>query len=60
MQYNPKSNFKVFSIGKAIKEGWKLSDDQEGLVLMMDSAKFVFNIKITIKNGVTFCEYQQG
>ena len=29
MQYNPKSNFILFSIGKAIKEGRKLSSDQE-------------------------------
>ena len=29
VQYNPKSNFNLFSIGKAIKEGWKLSGDKE-------------------------------
>ena len=33
VQYNPKSNFNLFNIGKAIKEGLKLSGDQEGLVL---------------------------
>ena len=57
VQYNPKLKFNLFSIGKAIKEGWKLSDDQEGLVLMKDSAKLVFGIKIMTKNGVIFCAY---
>ena len=51
MQYNPKSNFNLFNIGKAIKEGWKLSGDQEGLVLIKDSVKLVFNIKIMTKIG---------
>ena len=27
---------------EAIKEGWKLSGNQEGLILMKDSAKLVF------------------
>ena len=49
------SNFNLFNIGKAMKEGWKLSGDQEGLVLMKDSAKLVFSIKIMTKNGVILC-----
>ena len=57
IQYNPKSNFNLFSIGKAIKEGWKSSGDRQGLVLMKDSAKLVFDIKIMAKNGVIFCAY---
>ena len=59
VQYNPKSNFKLFSIGKAIKEGWKLSGEQEGLVLMKGNVKLAFNIKIMTKNGVIFCAYLQ-
>ena len=59
VQYNPKSNFNLFSIGKAIKEGWKLSGDQEGLVIMKESAKLVFDIKIMTKNSVIFCAYLQ-
>ena len=43
VQYNPKSNIKLLSIGKAIKEGWKLSGDQEGLILTKDSVKFVLD-----------------
>ena len=54
VQYNPKSNFNLFSIGKAIKGAWKLRGDQEGLVLTKDSAKLVFDIKVTTKNGVIF------
>ena len=55
MQYIPKSNFDIFSIGKAIKRGWKPSGDQEGLVLMKDNVKLVFHLKTTTKNGVIFC-----
>ena len=55
VQYNPKSNFNLFSIGKAIKEGWKLSGNQEGLVLMKKNLKLVFDIKIMIKYGVVLC-----
>ena len=54
VQYNPKLNFNLLSIGKAIKEGWKLNDNQEGLVLMKDYAKLIFNIKIMTKNCVIF------
>ena len=57
LQYNPKSNFNLFSIGKEIKEGWKLSGDQNGLVLMKGNAKLVFDAKILTKNGVIFCAY---
>ena len=57
VQYNSKSTFNLFSIGKAIKKGWKFSVNQEGLVLMKDGAKFVLNIKIITKNGVIFCSY---
>ena len=49
----------MFSIEKAFKEDWKVSGDQEGLVLAKDSAKLVFNIKIIAKNGVIFCAYLQ-
>ena len=59
VQYNSKSNFNLFSIGKAIKEGWKLSGNQEGLVLVKDGAKLAFDIKIRTKNGVIFCVYLQ-
>ena len=59
VQYNPKSNFNLFSIGKASKEGWKLSGDQEGLVLTKGNEKLVFDIKITNENGVIFCAYLQ-
>ena len=52
-----KSNFSLLSIRKAIKEGWKLSDYQKGLVLMKGNSKLVFDIKITTKNGVIFCAY---
>ena len=52
-QYNVMTNFNLFGFGKAIKEGWKLSSDQEGLTLTKESAKHVFDIKI--KNGVIFC-----
>ena len=41
VQYNPKSNFNLFNIEKAIKEVSKLSGDQENLVLTKDSAKLV-------------------
>ena len=57
VQYNPKSNFNLFSIEKAIKKGWKLCGDQEGLVLMKDSVKLVFNVKFTTENCVIFCSY---
>ena len=57
VQYNPKSNFNLFSTGKAIKEGWKLSGDQESLVLMKGNAKLVFKIEIVTKNDVIFCAY---
>ena len=57
VQYNPKSNFNLFCIGKAIKKGWKLSGDQEGLVLTKGNSKLVFDIKITIENGIIFCAY---
>ena len=59
IQYNPKLNFNLFSIAKAIKEDWKLSGNQEGLILTKGNAKLVFNIKIITKNGVIFCEYLQ-
>ena len=58
VQCNLKLNFNLVSIGKAIKECWKLSGDKEGLVLMKDSAKFVFNIKIMAKKRCNFlCIY---
>ena len=57
VEYNPKSNFSLISIRKAINEGWKLSGDQEGLLLMKDSVKLVFNIKIMTKSGVIFFVY---
>ena len=56
VQYNPKSNINLFRIGKAIKEGWELSGDKVGLVLMKGSAKLVFDIK---KNSRIFCVYLQ-
>ena len=59
VQYNPKLNLNLCSIGKAIKEGWKLSGNQKGLVMMKESAKLVFDIKIMTKNGVIFCAYLQ-
>ena len=59
VQYNPKSNFNLFSIRKAIKEGCKLSGDKKGLVLTKGNAKLVFDIKIPTKNGVVFCAYLQ-
>ena len=59
VQYNPKSNFKLFSIGQAIKEGLSLSVDQEGLVLMKSGVKLVFDIKIMTKNDVIFRVYLQ-
>ena len=59
VQCNPKSNFNFFSIRKAIKEDWKLSCDQEGLILMKDSVKLTFDIKIMTKNGEIFCAYLQ-
>ena len=46
VQYNLNFNFNMFNIGKAIKEGWKLSGDQEDLVLIKDRVKLVFDIKI--------------
>ena len=55
VQYNLKSNFNLFSIGKEIKEGWRLNGDQKGLVLMKGSVKLVFDIKMTTKNGAIFC-----
>ena len=57
VQYNPKSNLNLSSIREAIKEGLKLSGDQENLVLMKSNAKLVFNNKITAKNGVMFYAY---
>ena len=57
VQDNPNSNFNIFSIGKVIKEGWKLSGDQEGLVLMKGNVKLVFDIKSMTKNGEIFCAY---
>ena len=59
MQYNPKSNLNLFIVGKAIKEGWKHNGDQERLVLMKDSMKLEFDIKIMKENGVIFCLYLQ-
>ena len=55
VQYNPKSNFNLFSIKKAITEGWKLSGNQEGLILTESSLNLVFDIKITTKKCVIFC-----
>ena len=57
VQYNPKSYFNLFIIRKAIKEGKKLSGDQEGLVFIKDSLKLVFDIKSMTKGGVIFCAY---
>ena len=54
VQYNPKSNFNLFSVGKAMKEGWKLSGDQKVLALK-GCSKLVFNIKIMTKNVEMFC-----
>ena len=54
---NPKSNFNLFIIGKAVMECWKLSGNQEGLVLMKGNLKLVFDMKITTKNSVIFCGY---
>ena len=59
VQNIPKANFNLFSIGKAIKKGWKLSGNQEELVLMKGSAKLVFNVKVMTQNGVIFCAYLQ-
>ena len=49
VQYNPISNFNLFIIEKVIQEGWKVSGDQEGLILMKDIAKLDFDIKIMTK-----------
>ena len=54
-----KSQTSTCSIGKAIREGWKLSGGQEGLVLMRGSAKIFFDINIKTKNGVISCAYVQ-
>ena len=59
VQYNPKSNFNLSSIGKTIKEGSKLSGNQEGLVLMKDNVKLVFDNKIMTENSLIFCAYLQ-
>ena len=50
---------KIQIIGKAIKEGWKLSVNQEGLVLIKGKVKLVFGIKITTNNNVIICSYVQ-
>ena len=57
VQYNPKSNFNPFIFWKAIIQGWKLSGDKDGLVLMKGSAKLVFGIRIMTKNDVIFSAY---
>ena len=44
----------MFGNRKAIKEGWKLSGDQEDLILIKDGAMLAFEIKITTKNGLIF------
>ena len=54
VQYNPKSNFNLFHIGKAIKEAGSLVVTKK--VLTKDSVKFVSSIIMT-KNGVIFCAY---
>ena len=54
-----KSNSNLFTIGKAIKEGWKLTCNEEDLVLMKGSIKLVFDIKVVTKHGVIFCSYLQ-
>ena len=54
-----KDVFNLFSIGEAIKEGWKLSGNQHNLALIKNSVKLVFDIKIMTKNGVIFCSYLQ-
>ena len=56
-KFSEEQLFSLFNIGKVIKEDWKLSGDQEGLVLTKDSVKLIFDIKIMTKNCVIFCAY---
>jgi hypothetical protein len=57
VRYNPKSNFNLFSLGKAIKEGWKMSGDKNGIILKKGDARLAFDIKIETQNGIIFCAY---
>jgi hypothetical protein len=52
----PNASFNMFSVSKAVKDGWLLTGDaDQGLVLTKGTTRVCFDIKIHTKRGVLYC-----
>lgn len=51
----PDSTVNLFSITKAMKDGWKLTEGNPGLVLTKGDASIKFDIEVRTEKGSLFC-----
>ena len=49
------NNFNLFSVGRCLVNGWKLSGDSEGLELSKGEKKIKFDIVVRTKKGALYC-----
>ena len=49
------SNFNLFSIGRCLVNGWKLSGDSNHVLISKNGVEIKFDIKIRTKKGVLYC-----
>ena len=49
------NNFNLFSVGRCLINGWKLSGDSEGLELTKGEKKIRFDIVVRTKKGALYC-----
>lgn len=57
VSYNPRTNFNLFSIGKTIEDGWKMSGNKSGIFLKKGGVKLEFDIKVKMQSCIKFCAY---
>ena len=53
----PSAGYNLFSISKMLKQGWKLTGDEELLVITKGENKLVFDIRVQTPRGVLFAFY---
>ena len=55
VSYKGDSNFNLFSVGRCLIDGWKLSRDTDHVLLSRNGVEFKFDIVIRTKKGALFC-----
>ena len=57
MRFNPKANFNLLSLTKLIMDGWKMTGDEEAIVMRKGGAEIRFDIVIKTERGAIFATY---